>query len=180
MYTEQLSQALSIAAAPIHPVSVSPGTTDSGGIDMSRFLRATFLLNVGAFGASATVDMKLQESADGSSYADMAVSGSSITQLVAAGGNNRLATLEVRAGQLSPGKRFVRARVVVGTAATILCCIPIGSPADYKPASQNDIAEAFPEARAALRQRFRTQPSPKPGDRPCAIDPKTKPCKPRD
>jgi hypothetical protein len=64
----------------------------------------------------------------------------SITQLAAAGGNNRLATLEARAGQLSPGRRYLRARVVVGTAATTLACLPIGSPADYKPASQNDIA----------------------------------------
>jgi hypothetical protein len=138
MYTEQLSQALGIAGAPIHPQSVSPGTADTGGIDMSRFRRATFILNVGAFGASATVDMKLQESTDGSSYTDLAGAGVAITQLAAAGGNNRLATLEVRAGQLT--KRYVRARVTVGTAATTLQCLALGGEAVDKPGSANDIS----------------------------------------
>src|SRR5947209_6510014 len=116
MYTEQLSQALSVAAAPVHPQAVAAGTADTGGIDMSKFRRALFVLDVGAFGASATVDMKLQESADNSSFTDL--TGGAITQLAAAGGNNRLASIEVRAGQLSAGKRYVRARVTVGTATT--------------------------------------------------------------
>ena len=140
MHTEQMTQALSIAGAPVHPGSVSPGTADAGGIDMQKFKRALFVLDVGVFGASATVDLKLQESVDNSAFTDLAGTGVAITQLVAAGGNNRLATLEARAGQLSAGKRYLRARVTVGTAATILCCIPIASPADYKPASQNDVA----------------------------------------
>lgn len=140
MYTEQLSQALSIAAAPIHPASIGVGTADTGGIDMSKFERAIFLLDVGVFGASATVDMKLQESADGSSYSDLPGSGAALSQLAAAGGNNRLASLEARAGQLSPGKRYLRARVTVGTAATQLACLPLASQADYQPASHHDIS----------------------------------------
>ncbi|OAI46879.1 hypothetical protein AYO44_10510 [Planctomycetaceae bacterium SCGC AG-212-F19] len=138
MYTEQLSQALSVAAAPVHPQSLAPGTADTGGIDMSKFRRALFVLDVGAFGASATVDCKLQESADNSSFADIA--SAAITQLVAAGGNNRLATLEIRAGQLSSGKRYVRARVTVGTAATLIQCVALGGEAVDKPGSANDVA----------------------------------------
>lgn len=140
MYTEQLTQALSIAAAPIHPQSVAAGTANTGGVDMQLFRRATFVLDVGAFGASATVDMKLQESADNSSFADMSGSGVTITQLAAAGGNNRLASLEVRAGQLSAGKRYVRALVTVGTAATILQCLALGSAAGHKPGNLGDVA----------------------------------------
>ena len=87
MYTEQLTQALSIAAAPIHPQSVAVGTANTGGVDMQLFRRATFLLDVGAFGASATVDMKLQESPDNSTFTDLAGTGVSITQLLAGGGN---------------------------------------------------------------------------------------------
>ena len=138
MITEQLSQALSIAAAPIHPQSVSAGTADTGGVDASKFRRVLFVLDVGAFGASATVDMKLQESADNSTFTDIA--GAAITQLAAAGGNNRLATLEIRAGQLSAGKRYVRARVTVGTAATTLQCLALGGEAVDKPGSANDVA----------------------------------------
>lgn len=138
MYTEQLTQALSLAAAPLHPASVAPGTADTGGLDMQRFRRVLFVLDIGAFGASATVDMKLQESTDNAVYTDLA--GGAITQMAQAGGNNKLATLEVRAGQLSAGKRYVRARVTVGTAATTLCCIPLGGEADFKPGSALDIA----------------------------------------
>jgi hypothetical protein len=137
MYTEQLTQALSIAANPIHPQSVGVGTADTGGIDLSKFRRALFVLNVGAFGGSATVDFKLQESADGISYSDL--SGFAITQLAAAGGNNRLASIEVRAGQLSAGKRYVRGRVTVGTAATLLHVLPLGGEAVQKPASAHNI-----------------------------------------
>jgi len=104
---------------------------------MRKFRRALFVLNVGAFGSSATVDMKLQESTDNSSFTDLAGTGVAITQLVAAGGNNRLATLEVRAGQLT--KRYVRARVTVGTAATLLQCLALGGEAVAKPASAYDL-----------------------------------------
>src|SRR5262245_11146764 len=34
MYTEQLSQGLSIAADPVHPASIAVGTADTGGVDM--------------------------------------------------------------------------------------------------------------------------------------------------
>lgn len=142
MYTEQLTQALSLAAAPLHPGSVAPGTADTGGIDLQRFRRALFVLDIGAFGASATVDMKLQESTDNAVFTDLAGTGVAITQMLQAGGNNKLATLEVRAGQLSAGKRYIRARVTVGTAATTLCCIPLGGEADFKPGSALDIAAA--------------------------------------
>ena len=61
MYTEQLTQALSIQAQ-IPSQSLGTGTTTiTGSVDMQKFRRAIFLLNVGAFGASGTVDMKLVE-----------------------------------------------------------------------------------------------------------------------
>lgn len=138
MYPEQLTQALAIAAAPIHPQSVAVGTVATGGIDMQKFRRALFILNVGAFGSGATVDMKLQESTDNSTFTDLAGTGTAISQLTAADGDNRLATLEVRAGQLS--QRYVRARVTVGTAATVLQCLALGAAAVHKPGSAQDIA----------------------------------------
>src|SRR6266571_3109841 len=113
MYTEQMSQGLSIAGAPIHPQSLAA--------------------------ASATVDMKLQESVDNSTFTDLAGTNVSITQLVQAGGNNRLATLEARAGQLSAGRRYLRALVTVGTAATQVCCIALGGESVSKPGSANDV-----------------------------------------
>jgi hypothetical protein len=44
----------------------SAGNRQSGVVDMSLYDSASFLLSAGAFGASATLDGKLQYSADGS------------------------------------------------------------------------------------------------------------------
>src|SRR5437762_10846286 len=43
MITEQLSQALSIAAAELDPVSQGAATVTSGGVDMSKFERVMFV-----------------------------------------------------------------------------------------------------------------------------------------
>ena len=140
MYTEQLSQALSIKGK-INPQSLAAATpTGTGGVDMRKFRRATFLLLVGTFGSSATVDMKLQESSDNSSWNDLAGTGVALTQLAAAGGNNKAATLEVRAGQLSSGNRYVQALVTVGTAATQVAALALGGEAIDKPGAANDSA----------------------------------------
>jgi len=140
MQSEQMTEALAVAGAPVHAQSVSVGTADTGGIDLQKNRRAIFILNVGVFGSSATVDMKLQESADNSSFTDLAGTNVAITQLVAAGGNNRLASLEVRCDQLSAGKRYVRARVTVGTAATVLQCLALGGEAAQKPGNKQNVA----------------------------------------
>lgn len=137
MYTEQLTQALAIAAAPINPVSQGVGTVTTGGIDMRKFRRALFVLDVGVFGASATVDAKLQESTDNVTFTDLAGTNVSITQLVAAGGNNRQATLEVRAGQIT--KQYVRLSVTVGTAATLICALPLGGEAIHSPGNSANV-----------------------------------------
>src|SRR3954454_6551575 len=99
MITEQLSQALSIAAAELDPVSQAAATVTSGGVDMSKFERVMFVVMVGAV-TTGTVDAKLQESAtSGGTYTD--ISGASITQITT---SNKIATLEIKATQLSAGK----------------------------------------------------------------------------
>ncbi len=143
MYTEQLTQALSIQGK-IDPAQQAVSTvTLSAGVDMQKFRRATFILDVGVFGASATVDMKLVEDTNSNLStatdvaADTSLTNVAITQLLAAGGNNRLATLEIRADQVA--KRYVGVKVTVGTAATYLSVIGLGGEAVEKPGSLNDI-----------------------------------------
>jgi hypothetical protein len=141
MYTEQLTQALSVQGhIPPQSLAAATPTKTSAGVDMQKFRRALFVLDVGAFGSSATVDMKLVEStsANLSSATDVAGTGAAITQLAAAGGNNRLATLEVRAGQVT--KRYVGVEVTVGTAATLLCVVALGGEAVQSPGRLSDIA----------------------------------------
>src|SRR5438093_13055834 len=103
MYTEQLTQALSIQAQ-IPSQSLGTGTTTiTGSVDMQKFRRAIFLLNVGAFGASGTVAMELGEdrtsnlSTATDVAADTSLTNLAITQLVAGGGNSRFPPLELRA-----------------------------------------------------------------------------------
>lgn len=149
MYTEQLTEALSIQGK-IDPASQGAGSVTIGsGVDMQKFRRALFILDVGAFGASATVDMKLVESnsSNMASPTDVAGSNVAITQLVAGGGNNRLATLEIRADQVT--KRYVGVTVTVGTAATLLGVIALGGEAVHKPGKAADIAAVAQRLAAA-------------------------------
>ena len=136
MYTEQLSQALSIAGAEIDPVSQAAATVTSGAVDMAKFHRALFVLMVGSVGDAGTVDAKLQQSANGSSsWTDVA--GSSITQVAA---SNKIVTLELRYDQLTPGQHYVRLSVTVGTNAVLITALPLGGEAIQKPGSANDVA----------------------------------------
>lgn len=121
-----MAKSLLIAGAPIHPARIDIGIVNTGGIDMKKFRKAVFVIDVGEFGSSSTVDMKLQESADHVTFTDLAGPGVSIAQLQAAAGDNRLVSIEARTGQLSIGKRYIRASVTVGTSAAVLACIPFG------------------------------------------------------
>jgi hypothetical protein len=137
MYTEQMTQALSFAGNPVFPQSGAPGTFDTGSIDMEKFRRAMFTVIGGALGASATLDFKLQVSLDNSTFTDLSVANPAalnyaITQITA---NNKMATLEIRAGQLPGAYRYVRARCTVGVAASQICTFALGGEAVDKPGS---------------------------------------------
>jgi hypothetical protein len=136
MYTEQLSQALSLAGTAIDPVSQGVGTVTTGGVDLQKFKRVLFVLQVGSVGAAGTVDAKLQQSSQlGSGYADIA--GSSITQVTA---SNKIATLEIRSEQLTGSNRYVRLSVTVAGNAVLIGAVALGGEAVAKPASANDSA----------------------------------------
>src|SRR5262249_53696170 len=126
MYTEQLSQALSFAGTEIDPVSQGTGTVVSGGVDLSKFHRVLFLLQIGSVGASGTVNAKLQSSGQlASGYGD--ISGSNITQVST---SNKLVTLEIRADQLpNATDRYVRLSVTVGVNAVLISAVAIGAEA---------------------------------------------------
>ena len=138
MNTELASQGVSVPAAMVAPVS-SSSTVTTGGVDMQKSRRAMFVVGIGVFGASATVDGKLQGSADNSTgWTDIA--GSNLTQLLAAGGNGKVAIMEIGAESVPVAFRYVRASVTVGTAASLVTVIPLGIDAAQKPGSQNNDA----------------------------------------
>ena len=136
MFQELLTQALHIDT-PVHPASTAVGTADTGGIDLQKFKRATFVLNVGSVGAAGTVDCKLQESTDNITFTDLAGLNVAITQITV---SNRVATLEVRADQIT--KRYVRARTTIGGNAVVICVNAIGADASHKPEGADDASVA--------------------------------------
>ena len=138
MYTEQLTQGLSIPSNPTH-AAAQTASFNSGSVDMQKFRRALFILDIGAVsGTSPTIDAKLQESTDNSTFTDLSGNNVSITQITTA---NHTVTLEVRAGQLT--KRYVRVAVTIGgTTPSFTCCaIPIGGEAIEKPGNANNAAQ---------------------------------------
>jgi hypothetical protein len=77
------------------------GAVNGTSIDLTNYYGGVkFLISAGTFGASATLDAKLQESDDDSTFTD--VSGQAITQLTAAG------TASLSANVRSFNKRYIR------------------------------------------------------------------------
>jgi hypothetical protein len=141
MYTEQLTQRLGITA-PVSPQQLTTTTTvNSGSVDMSKFHRALFFFETGAFGGTSptlSAVLQIQDSPDGATWTNNAtVSSATVTAA------SKQATLEIRADQLSSGARYVRLQAVCtvgGTSPTIpVAVVGFGDEAAHKPGSaQND------------------------------------------
>ena len=138
MITEQLSQALSLPANPIH-AAAQTASFNSNSVDLSKFERCLAILDIGAVtGTSPTFDAKWQESPDNSTFTDVAgFNNLSITTITTA---NQTKTMEIRPSQLSAGKRYVRVAVTIGGTSPSFTCavILLGGEARQKPASAND------------------------------------------
>lgn len=99
--------------------SYAAGASNGAGIDTTLYEGGlAFALSCGTIGASATVDLKIQDSADNSTFADLATP-LAITQLVAAG----FAKLDVRTRQT---RRYVRFVMTVGVAASVVAVVFVG------------------------------------------------------
>jgi hypothetical protein len=122
------------------PASIAASTVLTGAIDMKNLRRVLFIIQTGVLGASATVDFKITGSAtSGGTYAD--VTGRSITQIVKATGDNKIAILEVTAEQVgAQGWRFIKGSLTIGTAASVVGVIALGDGLRYSDAGENDIA----------------------------------------
>ena len=138
MFSEQLTQALSIPTNPTH-AGAQTASFNTGGVDMQKFERCLAILDVGTVTAG-TLDAKWQESPDNSAWSDVAgFSNLSITQITA---GNKTVTMEIRASQLSSGKRYVRVALTLGSSPNmVVCVILIGAEAHQKPASANDAGQ---------------------------------------
>jgi hypothetical protein len=101
--------------------SRAAGAVDGTGIDLTKYVGSLhFLVSVGTVGASGTVDAKVQESDDNSTFTD--VSGATITQITAATSRE----LNFRVRQAS--KRYVRLRLTTAVAACVSSVALIAKP----------------------------------------------------
>jgi len=134
---EMLSEQLALVAT-IDPVSQGAGTVYTDAIDMSCWERVLFVLSVGVMGSSSTVDFGVCEGATTSPTT--VISGKSITQLTdASTDDNKQVIVEVRADELDPANRYVRGKLTVGTAASLVSVVALGT-GYHKPASDYDLA----------------------------------------
>lgn len=101
----------------ISKASYGAGATNGTGFSWWGFRHALAILDLGTLGASATVDVKFQESdALGSGYVDIA--GAAFTQKVKATDDDKVVTAEI--SLMGPRKKYLRAVATVGTAASVV------------------------------------------------------------
>ena len=142
MYTEQITQRLGIAAAA-NPQILSNATVNSGAVDMSKFHRAFFILEIGTVVSGGSINAQLIQSASSnlSSSSNVPGSNTGVAGLVT---SNKQYTFEVRADQLGAGQQFVGLEVVETAGHNVtLCVVAYGDEAIHKPGSaQNDASVA--------------------------------------
>jgi hypothetical protein len=140
MFTEPLSQELS-DIDQIAPSNAGAGTVSSGGIDMSKFSRAMYEIQIGAITGAGTLDAKLQSCVNANFNAGVHnLTGGAITQITNAAPNTRV-TLEVTEDAVQAqnnGDRYVRLQCVVTANNVIYGATGWGGGASQKPASAQD------------------------------------------
>lgn len=108
--------------ATLDPVSQGAATVTTGWVDMKNFHALLAKIGVGAMTGGSTVDAKLQQANTSGGGGAKDITGKAITQLLAAGGNNRQALINLKVADLDTenGFEWVRLSVTVGTAASLL------------------------------------------------------------
>lgn len=137
MFTEQLTQALSIPATPLLPDNRANNATPYavGPIDMSQFKRVMAIVNVGVLTGSATVTAYFQAcTVSNGTFANI-TGANNLTVLV-----NTTETLEMRADQLPAGNRYLQLAVLIAANSAFTAATVLGGEAPYKPADQYDVA----------------------------------------
>jgi hypothetical protein len=127
----------------INPASQAAGSVASGWIPAANFQKFLALVQVGVFGASATVDANIQQATSAAGAGAKAIgAGRAITQALAGGGNNVQAEINLDAQELdvANGFAFIQLTITVGTAATLVAGAVLGFNPRFAPASDFNTA----------------------------------------
>ena len=126
----------------LNPASVAASTVLTAWVPVAKWHTLAALIATGVLGASATVDAKLRQATDSSGTGAKDITGKAITQLVKASHDNVQAVIECKADDLDTAGGFthVALSVTVGTAASLLSALLMGTNPRYMPASDFDAA----------------------------------------
>lgn len=124
----------------ISPTAQTAGAKNSGWIDCSLFRRLCAVGATGTLGASATLDGKWTVADDSSGTNPVDVTGGALTQIVKASGDNKQFMSNLNCDAVTPGKRYARYTITIGTATSDAVVVILGFDPLYGPASDNDLA----------------------------------------
>lgn len=130
-WTEQVTQGMTIAAAGIHTAAQTAATYLTSAVDMVKFRKVVFVIDLGVLGSSATVDFQIT-AATTSGGAYTAVAGTAITQVLqASSGSSKYAFVEISADFLEStqgyGYRYIKGSLIVGVATSQVAVIVFGA-----------------------------------------------------
>lgn len=126
----------------IAPSAQAAGAAVSGWIPAAQFQKFLAIIAAGTFGASGTIDAKIQQATDATGTGAKDITGKAITQMLAAGGNNVQAEINLDAQDLDTngGFAFIQLSVTVGTAASGTSAVVLGIGGRFGPASNFNAA----------------------------------------
>ena len=144
---EKLSEALALLAA-IPPSSQAAGVVFSPWISLDETDRILAIVQVGAFGANATVDASIAQAQDAKGTNAKPIGAGKSVALAASVGNDVQATIDVGATELdvANGYGFVQLGLSVGVAATETAALILGGSSRYEPASSFNAASVVESA----------------------------------
>lgn len=137
----QPSERIAVAAT-IDPIDGQNTTVKSDAVDMSKFHEALFILLTGALNNSGTItSIAVQESADTSDGNFGAMSPAKTATSLAGTDDNEQVVLNVKAEELTTGKRYVRLVATVSNhSGMLVAAIGLGVKPRFGPASDDDLA----------------------------------------
>ena len=126
----------------IDPASVAAGTVTSDYVDMSQISSLLAAITTGVLGASATINAKMVQATSAAGAGKKDIAGKAITQIVKASGDNVQAEINLFAEELDTENNYQYAalELTVGTAASLVSAVLLGSAHRYNPASMSNLS----------------------------------------
>lgn len=140
MHATSIPSEIAAFCGGVQPVSQGVGTVDTGWIAAKDFHSFLAVIQAGVLGAAATLDAKFQQATDNAGAGAKDVTGKSITQMVKATDDGKTSLLNLKTEELDVegGFDFIRVRLTVGAAASLVGCAVMGFNPRFSPASDFD------------------------------------------